>query len=441
MKLPLCSTTDCPRRTCSNVAIKAGVTPYFKLQRMDSMQTVYERCCGIDVHKKMIVACFRNGKKSEIRKYDTLTRSIKEFGNWLVESECQMVAMESTGAYWKPIYNILELLNLEVMVVNAHHMKNVPGRKTDVKDAEWIADLLQHGLLKASYIPDRTQRELREIVRYRKSLVEERARELNRLEKTLEGANIKLSSFVSDLSGMSSRNLLEQALVGEVNEENIGDLIHQSMQSKKAELLEAMNGVLSKIQKQLVKAILDHIDDMTRRIKDLDEIIDRQMKDYDEAIKEIDKISGIGKRSAETILSEIGLDMSRFPTDSHLCSWTGLCPGNNESAGKRKNGKTNKGNRHLKSTLIQCAKAAQKDKDSFFHAQYQRLVVRRGANRATVAVAHSMLIAIYHMLKDHLPFADLGSDYYSKYNSESKARYYLKRLQDLGVSVPVSLTV
>ncbi|NLB43085.1 MAG: IS110 family transposase [Clostridiales bacterium] len=405
------------------------------------MQTVYERCCGIDVHKKLIVACFRNGKKAELRKFDTLTCSIRELATWLLDNGCQMVAMESTGAYWKPIYNILELFNLDVIVVNAHHIKTVPGRKTDVKDAEWIAELLQHGLLRASYIPDRAQREMREIVRYRKSLVEERSRELNRLEKTLEGANIKLSSYVSNLTGVSSRKLLEQAMGGEVNEENIVDLMHPAMKATREELLRALEGCFSTIQKQLVKAILDHIDDMTKRIQDLDDIIDNQMKGYEDAINKLDEMPGIGKRSAEVIVAEIGIDMSRFPSAAHLASWAGLSPGNNESAGKRKSGKTTKGNKTLKSTLIQCAKAAQKNKDSFFHAQYQRIVVRRGANRATVAVAHSMLIAIYHVLNDNTHFEDLGSDYYTKFNTEAKARYYLKKLQELGVPVPVPLAI
>lgn len=403
------------------------------------MQTVYERCCGIDVHKKLIVACFRNGKKAELRKFDTLTVNIKELAKWLIDIDCQMVAMESTGAYWKPIYNVLELFGLDVIVVNAHHMKNVPGRKTDAKDAEWIADLLQHGLLKASYIPNKEQREIRDVVRYRKSLIEERSREVNRLEKTLEGANIKLSSYVSDLTGVSSRKLLNQAVEGEVTPDNIGDLIHCSMREKSSVLLLAMDGVLTPIQKKLVKAIIDHIDDMSMRIKDLDDIIDNELKSYEDAIKKLDELPGIGKRSAEVIIAEIGIDMSRFPTAAHLSSWTGLSPGNNESAGKRKNSKTNKGNRHLKSILIQCAKAAKSNKDSFFYAQYQRLVVRRGANRATVAVAHSMLIAIYHMLRDNVQFKNLGSDYYTKFNTDKKANYYFKKLQELGVPLPVSL--
>lgn len=405
------------------------------------MNVLYERCCGLDVHKKLIVACFRNGKKAELRKFDTLTESLRELCNWLLENKCQVVAMESTSSYWKPIYNILELNDLEVMVVNARYIKNVPGRKTDVKDAQWIAELLQHGLLKASYIPNKGQRELREIVRYRKNLTEERSREINRLEKTLEGANIKLSAFVSDLTGVSSRNLLKEAMYGEVRADNIAGLLHSSMLHKQDTLLKAMDGIMSATQKHLVKAIMDHIDDMTRRIDNMSDFIDQQMQKYADEIKKLDEIPGIGKHSAETILAETGVDMSRFKTAAHFASWAGLCPGNNESAGKRKSGKTNHGNKYLKTALIQAAKAAVKNKDSFFHAQYQRIVVRRGANRATVAVAHSMLIAIYHMLKNNTFFKDLGNDYYTQFNKELKTRYYLKKLQELGVPLPVSTAI
>ena len=402
------------------------------------MQSIYARCCGIDVHKKLIVACMLNGNKSELREYQTLTGDIKKLAAWLVENKCQMVAMESTGVYWKPIYNILELMEIPVMVVNAHHMKNVPGRKTDVKDAQWIAQLTQNGLLRASYIPDKEQRELRDVVRYRKSLTEERSREMNRLEKTLEGSNIKLSSFVSSLTGVSSRKLLNQAMTEEgVTGENIASLLHVSMRDKRNDLLLAMEGVLTPVQRQLVMAILNHIDDMTRRIEEMDNIIKGQMLKYEEEIQRLDELTGIGKTSAEIILAEIGTDMSRFPTAAHICSWAGLSPGNNESAKKRKGGKTTKGNKTLKSTLIQCAQSAIKNHDSFFYAQYQRLVVRRGANRAKVAVAHSMLIAIYHMLKNNVPFHDLGSDYYSKFNAQSKVNYYIKKLNELGVALPV----
>jgi len=405
------------------------------------MNIIYERCCGLDVHKKTIVACFRNGKKAELRKFDTLTEDLKELCSWLLENNCQMVAMESTGSYWKPIYNILELNGIEVMVVNAQYIKNVPGRKTDVKDAEWIAQLLQHGLVKASYIPDKEQRELREIVRYRKNLVEERSREINRLEKTLEGANIKLSSFVSSITGKSSRKLLREAMYGQVTADNIDSLIHISMINKKDVLLKAMDGVMSDTQKRLVKAILDHIDDMTRRIDDMSDFINQKMQDHTDEIKRLEEIPGIGKITAETILAEIGVDMNRFPTAMHLASWAGLCPGNNQSAGKRKSSRTNHGNRYLKSMLIQAAKSAVKNKKSFFHAQYQRIVVRRGYNRATVAVAHSMIIAIYHMLKNNTVFKELGVDYYTRFNKEQKARYYIKKLLDLGMPLPVSTAI
>jgi len=406
------------------------------------MEFVYERCCGIDIHKKIIVACLRNGKKAEIREFDTVTTSIKELAHWLLENECEMVAMESTGVYWKPIYNILELMEIPAIVVNAQHMKNVPGRKTDVKDAEWIAQLLQCGLLRASYIPDKEQRELKDVVKYRKSLTEERSREINRLEKMLEGANIKLSSFVSSLTGVSSKKLIKQAMTDEgVTEENIVSLLHATMRGKVNEILLAMNGVLTVVQRQLVKAILDHIEDMTKRIEQLDDIVGGQMKKYEDEIKQLDKMPGVGPTSAEIILAQIGVNMSRFPTERHISSWAGMSPGNNESAKKRKSGKTTKGNKILKSTLIQCAQAAIKNKTSFFYAQYQRLVVRRGANRAKVAVAHSMLIAIYHMLKNKVPFKDLGSDYYSQFNVKSKTDYHLRKLKELGVEIPVSAFV
>ena len=402
------------------------------------MEVCYERCCGIDVHKKVIVCCLRIGNKRETRSFGTSTEDIRSMAEWLLENRCEKTAMESTGSYWKPVYNVLEVLGVEAIVVNAAHMRNVPGRKTDVKDAEWIAELLQHGLLKASYIPDRAQRELREVARYRKSLVEERAREINRLEKTLQGANIKLSSVVSDITGQSSRNLLG-ALTGDgLNEKNIDELLCGSLKEKRSELLKVCDGYLTILQKKLVRAILDHIDDMTRRIADMDDIVKGEMKAYEEAMERLEEIPGIAKRSAQVILSEIGLDMTRFPTAAHLCAWAGLAPGNNESAGKRYSGKTRKGNATLKTTLIQSAKTAKNKKGSFFKAQFERIAVRRGKNRAVVAVAHSMLIAIYNMLKYGETFSDLGDTYYLQYNTEKKITYYLKKLDKLGWQSPIT---
>jgi len=378
------------------------------------VKVVYERCCGIDVHKNLIVACFMNGRKREIRSFGATTKELRELTEWLQESECQMAAMESTGSYWKPLYNILELSGLDAIVVNAAHMKALPGRKTDVKDAEWIADLLRHGLLRASYIPDRHQRELREIARYRKSLTEERSRELNRLQKMLEGANIKLSSVVSDINCKSSRRLLNEIVEGEdLNEEKVKDLIYVKMHKKIDQIMPAIDGIISPLQRRLFESVISHIDDMTKRINEMSNIIGDYLKGYEDAIAQIVELPGIGRLSAEMIIAEIGVDMTRFPTAAHLCSWAGLCPGNNESAGKRTSGRTPKGNKKLKVTLVQCATVAKGMKKSFFSAQYQRLVVRRGKNRATVAVTHSMLIAIYHILKTGEPFRDLGADYFT----------------------------
>ena len=399
------------------------------------MEVVYRCCCGIDVHKRAITACLNKGGKREVREFGTMTDELRELAKWLTEAECEMIAMESTGVYWKPLYNLFEMLDLNAMVVNAAHMKALPGRKTDVKDAEWIADLLRHGLLKASYVPDREQRERREIARYRKSLIEERAREINRLQKILEGANIKLSSVVGDINGKSSRKLLDKIIVDEVLEEGaVAELIAGNMRSKLDQIMRSIQGLTTPLQRKLIAQIVDHIDDMTRRIADMDDMIKGHMEEQEAAIAALDEVPGIARRSAEAIIAEIGTDMSRFPSAAHLCSWAGLCPGNNKSAGKRGSSRTTKGNKALKTTLTQCAQAVKKCKDTYFSAQYQRIAARRGKNRATIAVAHSMLIAIYHVLRSKVAFKDLGSDYYDNFNREHKINGYLKRLYALGWS-------
>lgn len=397
------------------------------------MEVVYRCCCGIDVHKKVIVACLVNGGEQELREFGTTTSEIKTLANWLTESGCEMIAMESTGVFWKPLYNLFELMDLDAMIVNAAHMKALPGRKTDVKDAEWIADLLRHGLLKASYIPNREQRELREITRYRKSLTEERCREVNRLQKILEGANIKLDSVVKDITGKSARKLLQRIIDDDIpDSDEVSKLVHGRMRPKLEQIVASIEGITTPLQRKLLAQIIDHIDDLNRRIGELDKLVQEYMAEYEAAIEAIDEIPGIARRSAEVILAEMGLDMGRFPSAAHLCSWAGVCPGNYQSAGRRKHGKTTKGNKALKTILTQCAKSAKTVKSSYFFAQYQRISARRGKNRATLAVAHSMLTAIYHILKNKTAFHDLGSDYYDSFNRDRKINSYLKRLKALG---------
>ena len=410
------------------------------------MEKIYDNCCGIDVHKKLIVACFRQGRKQEIREFGATTRELLELCDWLKQGGCQKVAMESTASFWKPLYNIFEVSEISAMVVNARHMKNVPGRKTDVKDAEWIADLLQHGLLTASYIPDKDQRELRELVRYRKSLTDERARELNRLQKMLEGANIKLSGTVRNINGKSARSLLEHILSGKVFDAAAYDVMYDkkiiahNLKATKQQVIDDLNGFLSPLQKRMMKELLNHLDELNQHIENLEKEIDDSMKPQEhQAVEAIKEIPGIADASAKAVISVIGTDMERFPTDKHLASWAGICPGNNESAHKRKSGKTTKGNAILKETLVICAHSAARVRDSYFYAQFQRLRSHRGAKKAYVAVAHSMLIAIYHILKYGTVFKDLGADYYNQFNKESKINAYIKKLKVLGCSVKVAV--
>jgi transposase len=406
------------------------------------MQVLYGVCCGLDVHKKEITAALLTGaEEAEVRAFATTTSELRKLVTWLKEAGCEHVAMESTGVYWKPVYNIFELEGIPAMVVNASHMKAIPGRKTDVDDAEWIADLLKHGLLRASFIPEKDQREYRELVRYRSSRTEERAREINRLQKMLEGMNIKLGDFVSSVMGKSAGKLLGLALThDELTDEQIAEASDPRLKASVAELKESLTGIITPLQRDLVSLVLDVITEQTQQIAKVEALIRKYTKEaYEEAAKKLEALPGIGTKSAQAIIAEIGIDMSRFPTANHLCAWAGLVPGNNESAGKRKNAKSRKGNKHLKKTLVQCATSAVKNKGSFFHAQHQRLVVRKGSNKATVAVAHSMLIAVYHVLSGAV-FNDLGADYYTQFNKDKKIQSHLKQLKKLGWMPPEAET-
>ena len=402
------------------------------------MRVMYGVCCGLDVHKKEITAALMSGgKDAVVRVFGTTTNALRVMVDWLKEAGCEHVAMESSGVYWKPVYNILELEGIPAMVVNASHMKNIPGRKTDVDDAEWIADLLRHGLLRGSFIPEKDQREYRELVRYRSSRTEERTRELNRLQKMLEGMNIKLGDFVSDINGKSAGKLLNLALENEtLTDEQISDAMDKRLKASLEELKEALTGIITPLQRELVTMVINVIKDQTEQIAKVEALIKKYTSEaYEEAAKKLEVMHGIGTKSAQAVIAEIGIDMSRFPTENHLCAWAGLAPGNNESAGKRKSAKTRKGNKHIKKTLAQSAKSAVMNKDNFFYAQYQRLVVRLGANKATIAVAHSMLIAIYHILSGK-EYKNLGADYYTQFNKDKKIKSHLKQLEKLGWTPP-----
>ncbi len=397
----------------------------------------YERCAGIDVHKNLLVVCLRIGRKTESREHGTTTGEIREMVRWLKESGCQMAAMESTGSYWKPLYNIFEQEGLPAMVVNAYHIKNVPGRKTDWNDAFWIAKCLAQGLLKPSFVKNREQRELCDMTRFRKSQIEERSRNINRLQKFLEGANIKLGSWLSDVEGKSATELLE-LIIGksDFTIDEVKARMHRNMKSTPEEIFAAIDGYITPTQRKFFAHVMHIIREQTRLIEITDAMIKSSLNDEQQAaIASLDDITGIGVISAEQIVAEAGTDMSHFRNQHAFSNWIGVAPGNNESAGKRKSGKTTHGNKTLKSTLTQCAKSAVKNKRTFFSAQYSRLVSHRGKNRATMAVAHSMAIAVYFVLQGR-QFKDLGADYYNQFNREKKINSHFKQLQKLGISIP-----
>ena len=409
------------------------------------MEVMYSVCCGVDVHKKILVCCLMRGRKKKIREFGASTRELIELSSWLKENKCEMVAMESTASYWKPLYNILEAQDVKAMVVNAQHIKALPGRKTDTLDAEWIAELLRHGLLRASYIPPKPQRELRELLTYRKSLTVDAASEQNRIQKMLEGGNIKISGTISSIIGKSGQHLLSCLINGEaITADDIRGMINDGLISSRLkaepeELADDLNGVLTPVQRKMISICLEHIAYLNKRIDEIDTIIDENLSaDMQELVDLLTEIPGIGENSAKNILSVIGTDMSRFPSAAHLASWAGVCPGNNESAGKRRSGKTRMGNALLRTTLVLCAQGASRAKGSFFAAQYSRLMIRRGKNRAKMAVAHSLLIAIYYIIRNRVPFKDLGEDYYNRFNTESKINMYIKKLENLGVSVSIT---
>ncbi|MCL6577586.1 IS110 family transposase [Kyrpidia sp.] len=402
------------------------------------MQVVHECCCGLDVHKKTVVACVITPKVKEIRTFGTMTKDLLEMSDWIMNHGCTHVAMESTGVYWKPIYNLLEDQGFEILVVNAQHIKQVPGRKTDVRDAEWIADLLRHGLLRGSYIPDRAQRELRELLRYRKSLVRERSNEVNRLQKVLEGANIKLASVASNVMGVTGRAILNELVaVGQVDEKSLEKLARGRLRQKTKELEQALKGFMRPHQRKLIAMQLRHIDELDELIEEVSREIEERMSPFEEDLRRLETIPGVGKRTAELILAEIGTDLTRFPSAAHLALWAGLCPGNNESAGKRHSGKTRKGNPWLREALVEAARATSRTKNTYLAAKYHRIAARRGSKRAAVAIAHWILVIIYHLLTKKTVYQDLGPNYQERKNREAVIRRYKKKLENLGLKITI----
>jgi transposase len=405
------------------------------------MDVLYERVCGLDVHKLTVVACVRclttRGKVEQaVRTFGTTTAELLALSDWLQGAAVSHVAMESTGVFWKPIYNILEG-RFKLLLVNAQHIKQVPGRKTDVADSQWIAQLLQCGLLRGSFVPPQPIRELRDLVRHRATLVQQKGSVGNRIQKVLEDANIKLASVASDVLGVSGRAMIKALLAGEQDAATLADLARRRLRRKIPELRAALTGRLRdhhRFQLQLLFCQLEfiesQIDTLSARVADIAIPLHPELK-------RLRSIPGIEVRTAENLIAEIGADMGQFPTAGHLASWAGICPGNQESAGKRKSGKTPKANRGLRRALTEAAWAASHTKNTYFTAQYRRIAARRGKKRAIVAVGHTILTITYHLLRDQTSYADLGPDYFERLNADRLTRYHVRKLEALGYDVTI----
>jgi transposase len=399
------------------------------------MEVVHERCCGLDVHKKIVVACLLTGRQKEVRSFSTMTRDLLHLADWLAAAGCTQVAMESTGSYWKPVYNILEA-SCTVLVVNAQHMKAVPGRKTDVKDAEWIADLLRHGLLRPSFIPDRANRDLRELTRYRTSVIRERTAEVNRIQKVLEGANIKLAAVATNVVGVSGQAMLTAMIAGVDDPSVLADLARGRLREKRELLEAALEGRITQHQRFLLGVQLQHLSDLDTTIAQVSEEIDVRLRPFAEVATRLQTIPGVGERTAQIVLAEVGADMSRFPNAGHLASWAGLCPGHHESAGKRMSGRTRKGSPWLRGALVEAAQSAGRSR-THLGQRYHRIAARRGKKRAAVATAHMILIAAYHILGGDRCFEDLGVDYIDRRRSQQTTRRLVRKLEGLGYRVSI----
>ncbi len=403
------------------------------------MQVLYERCCGLDVHKQTVVGCVlltdAKGKVTrEIRTLSTMTAGLLALSDWLSSHGVTHVAMESTGVYWRPVFNVLEG-SFTVILVNAQHMKAVPGHKTDIKDSEWIADLLRHGLLRASFIPPKAVRDLRDLMRYRKTLISQRADTINRLQKVLETANIKLSSVASDVLGKSGRAMIEALLAGVSDADTLAELARGRLRSKLPQLRQALEGRVEATHQVLLRHILAQVDFLEGEIEQIFAEVEQLLSPYQRALTLLEAIPGVGHASAVGILAEIGTDMSRFPSDKHLASWSGTAPGNKQSGGKRLKAPTNKGNRRLRALLAECVWVISHMKDNYLSAQYHRLARRIGKKRAVVAVSHSLLVIIYHLLRDDQEYHDLGPHFFEKLDSTRQRDSAVRRLQALGYRV------